>query len=60
MTVVNLCQCNYAEKEPRSRKKVSFMGKVMGSEWYCAKCNRPLSQKDCDTFAFELRTEDES
>lgn len=50
-----LCMCNLAEKEPASRGKVSLMGKEIGKEFYCKKCGKPLSQKDVDTFAYELR-----
>lgn len=60
MTAVPLCQCNYGEKEPATRGKVSMMGREIGKEFYCKKCGKELSQKDIDTFGYELRPEDES
>lgn len=50
-----LCMCNLAEKEPASRGRVSMMGKTIGKEFYCKKCGKLLSQKDVDTFGYELR-----
>lgn len=56
---IELCSCNYAEKEPSARGKVSMLGKVIGKEFYCKKCGKDLSQKDIDTFGYELRPEDD-
>lgn len=34
-----------------------MMGVAIGTEMYCEKCGKPLSQKDVDLFAYELRDE---
>jgi hypothetical protein len=51
--------CNYAEKEPAKRGKVSMSGVAIGKEFYCKKCNKPLGLKDIDTFAYELKNGDD-
>lgn len=58
MTVVDCCMCNYGEKIPARKDKISWTGKTIGREYYCKKCGKQLSTKDIDLFAFELGLKD--
>ena len=52
--VIDLCMCNFADKIPACKERVTMLGLKVGKDPYCKNCGKLLSQKDVDTFGYEL------